>query len=163
MVCGCCTISLPRRARMVEINFYHLTRSALDEVLPELLEKTLARGWRAVVLAGSTERVEALNQQLWTYRGDSFLPHGSAKEGLAAQQPVWLTHLDERPNAAEVLFLLDGMVTAQPEIYLRVCEVFSDIDAEAVNAARVRWKDYQAAGHTLSYWQQGERGWEKKQ
>ena len=148
---------------MVEINFYHLTRSALDEVLPELLEKTLARGWRAVVLAGSPERVEALNQQLWTYRGDSFLPHGSAKDGLAAQQPVWLTNLDERPNAAEVLFLLDGMVTAQPEIYLRVCEVFSDTEAEAVSAARVRWKEYQTAGHMLSYWQQGERGWEKKQ
>lgn len=163
MACGCSTIFSPHRARMAEVNFYHLTRSALDEVLPELLEKTLARGWRAVVLAGSTERVEALNQQLWTYRGDSFLPHGSAKDGRAAEQPVWLTQLDERPNAAEVLFLLDGMVTAQPEIYQRVCEIFSDADAEAVTAARARWKDYQAAGHALSYWQQGERGWEKKQ
>lgn len=148
---------------MAEVNFYHLTRSTLDEVLPELLEKTLARGWRAVVLAGSAERVEALNQQLWTYRGDSFLPHGSAKDGNAEHQPIWLTHVDEQPNAAEVLFLLDGAVTTQLTVFQRVCELFSDVDAEAVTAARGRWKDYQAAGHTLSYWQQGERGWEKKQ
>jgi DNA polymerase III subunit chi len=148
---------------MAEINFYHLTRSPLEQVLPELLEKTLARGWRAVVLAGSPERVEALNQQLWVYKPDSFLPHGSAKDGNAAEQPVWLTVEDERPNEADVLFLTDGATSERFADYQRVCALFSGADEAAVADARARWKIYQAAGHTLSYWQQNDAaGWEKK-
>jgi len=147
---------------MAEIHFYHLTRSALEHVLPELLEKTLARGWRAVVLAGSAERAESLNQQLWTYRADSFLPHGSAKDGNAAEQPIWLTHQDERPNAADVLFLVDGTTSDHMADYQRVCLLFSESDDTAITDARTRWKTYQTTDHTLSYWQQGERGWEKK-
>ncbi|MGH6618686.1 MAG: DNA polymerase III subunit chi, partial [Alphaproteobacteria bacterium] len=93
---------------MTEIRFYHLQRMPLDRALPMLLERTLERGWRAVVQADSEERVQALNGQLWTYGKDSFLPHGTAREGDAALQPVWLTHRDENPNGANVLFLVDG-------------------------------------------------------
>jgi DNA polymerase-3 subunit chi len=147
---------------MTEINFYHLTRSDIEQVLPELLEKTIARGWRAVVMTGSAERAEVLHQQLWAFRSDVFLPHGSAKDGHAEMQPIWLTAIDERPNNAEVLFLTDGVSSAQCASYTRVCEVFSGNDDAAVALARVRWKDYLAAGYALSYWQQSESGWEKK-
>ena len=72
---------------MTEIRFYHLTRKALDQVLPELLEKTLSRaiGMKAVVMAGSPERVEALTQHLWVYHPNKFLPHGSPKDGNAVR------------------------------------------------------------------------------
>ena len=53
----------------------------LERALPLLLEKTLERGWRAVVQAGSQERLDVLDQHLWTWREDSFLPHGTAKDG----------------------------------------------------------------------------------
>ena len=144
---------------MTEIRFYHLTRKTLEQALPELLEKTLARGWRAVVMAGSPERVEALTHHLWTYKPDSFLPHGSEKDGDPAMQPVWLTTADERPNEAEVLFLTDGATSEGVGDFQRVCEVFDGNDEAAVAAARERWKLYKAAGHDLSYWQQGPRGW----
>lgn len=144
---------------MTEIRFYHLTRKTLEEALPSLLEKTLERGLRAVVMAGSAERVEALTHLLWTYNPNSFLPHGNAKDGNAELQPVWLTPLDERPNDAEFLFLTDGARSARLEDYQRVCEIFDGNDETAVNAARLRWKEYKASGHELSYWQQGERGW----
>lgn len=147
---------------MTEINFYHLTRNTLEQALPALLEKTLARGWKAVVMAGSPERAEALTQYLWSYRPDGFLPHGNAKDGNPDMQPIWLTHLDERPNGAEVLFLVDGALSEKHGDYVRVCEVFSGQDGEAVTAARARWQQYQSTGHELSYWQQGENGWEKK-
>ena len=52
---------------MTDIAFYHLTRSPLEAALPKLLEKTLDAGKRAVVVAGSEERVENLNNALWTY------------------------------------------------------------------------------------------------
>ena len=85
---------------MTDIAFYHLMRSPLEAVLPRLLEKTRQAGKRAVVLAGSEERVEALNALLWTHDPDGWLPHGSDKDGNAPEQPVWLTEKDENPNGA---------------------------------------------------------------
>ena len=90
-----------------EVNFYHLTKSSLEDALPRLLLKTLQAGERAVVLLGSPERVDALNTHLWTYDPNGFLPHGSARDGEAERQPVWLTHLDENPNGAGFLFVAD--------------------------------------------------------
>ena len=66
-----------------EVNFYHLTKSSLEDALPRLLLKTLQAGERAVVLLGSPERVDALNTHLWTYDPNGFLPHGSARDGEA--------------------------------------------------------------------------------
>jgi DNA polymerase III subunit chi len=148
---------------MTEIRFYHLLRRTLEDALPRMLEMSLERGWRAVVMAGSPERVEALNQHLWTFRKDSFLPHGTASEGEAERQPVWLTDRDENPNGASVLFLTDGAESAALAGYTRVCELFDGNDGGAVAAARARWKRYKEAGHELSYWQQTARGgWERK-
>ncbi len=93
---------------MTEVWFYHLERLPLDRVLPSLLERTLARGWRAVVQASSEERVNALDSLLWTYREDSFLPHGTHKDGHQSDQPIYLTTGAENPNSADVRFLVDG-------------------------------------------------------
>lgn len=148
---------------MTEIGFYHLTRSPLAVALPRLLERVLAAGKRAVVRAGSAERVEFLNTALWTYDPASFLPHGTAREGEAADQPIWLTAGDDNPNGAQVLILADGAEAGDPESYERCLEMFDGNDPAAVEAARGRWRVYKEAGHVLTYWQQGERGgWEKK-
>lgn len=148
---------------MAEVSFYHLTRSTLEQTLPRLLEKALQGGARCVVLAGSPERVEALNAHLWTYDAASFLPHGTARDGNAERQPIWLTDQDENPNAASMLFLTDGAQSARMADYARCFELFDGRDEAAVEAARQRWKQYREAGHAVSYWQQGDRGgWEKK-
>ena len=94
-----------------EVLFYHLERQPLERVLPSLLEKTLERGWRAVVQSGSEERLEALDTALWTYREDSFLPHGTRKDGNVALQPIYLTTGDETPNGAGIRFLVEGAET----------------------------------------------------
>ena len=148
---------------MTEIRFYHLQRTTFERALPVLLEKTLERSWRAVVVMRSKERVDALNGYLWTYSNDGFLPHGSAEDGNPASQPVWLTEVDENPNEADVLFLTDGAVSDNVWLFDLCCELFDDSDAETVNAARGRWSAYLEAGHHLTYWQQNEHGgWEKK-
>ncbi|MEA1675210.1 DNA polymerase III subunit chi [Nitrospirillum sp. BR 11163] len=147
---------------MTEVNFYHLQRSSLEQTLPDLLERSLKRGWRAVVLSTVEERSEQLAQHLWTWRPDSFLPHGTAKDGHAADQPIWLTAVDERPNDAQVLFLTDGATSARMADYTRVCDIFDGIDPDAVAAARQRWKAAKDAGLDLTYWQQTDKGWEKK-
>jgi DNA polymerase-3 subunit chi len=142
----------------MEIRFYHLQRTTLEKALPQLLEKVLARGQRAVVMAGSPERVEALTVHLWTYNERSFLPHGNARDGFASEQPIWLTDVDERPNGAEVLFLTDGATSARIDEYAMVVEMFDGNDPAAVTAARARWTAYKAQGHTLTYWRQDDAG-----
>lgn len=148
---------------MTDVRFYHLQRRTLEETLPQLLEKILERGSRAVVMAGSDERVEALAAYLWTYSQRGFLPHGTARDGSASEQPVWLTAAEENPNGADVLVLTDGAASSDVGGFKICCELFDGNDDAAVQAARARWKDYASAGHAVTYWQQTERGgWEKK-
>src|SRR5437588_5983500 len=94
---------------MTEVLFYHLQRQPVERVLPALIEKSLERGWRVVVQAASEERVEALDAHLWTFRDDSFLPHGTVRQGELREQPVLLTLDDDNPNGAAVRFLIDGV------------------------------------------------------
>jgi len=149
---------------MTEIAFYHLTRSPLEAALPKLLDKTLQAGKRAVVMAGSSRRVEGLNGALWTYDPTSWLPHGCPKDGHPEDQPVWLTDIDENPNGAQFLFLTDGASSAEVSAYERCFELFDGTSAEGVENARKRWKAYKADGHDLTYWQQTEQGgWRKKE
>ena len=147
---------------MPEIRFYHLERTALDAALPNLLERCLERDWHAVVLAGSPERVEALNGQLWTYNDRAFLPHGSEKDGYAEHQPVWLTARDENPNGAKVLFLLDGMTSENLGLFELVCTLFDGRDSMAVESARQSWRAYREDGFDVTYWRQTESGWEQQ-
>ncbi len=148
----------------MDISFYHLTRTTLEAALPQMLEKTLERDQRAVVRAGSTERVEALNGWLWTYQDRGFLPHGSVKDGHAALQPIWLTEKEERPNEAQVLFLTDGAEAGEEVADFERCAVlFDGNDETALAAARAQWAGLKDAGHDLTYWQQTDAGrWEKK-
>lgn len=148
---------------MTEVRFYHMTRTPLDQALPQMLEKTLERGQRAVVRAGSEDRVEALSARLWTYHDRSFLPHGTVKDGRAERQPVWLTVADEAPNRAEVLFLTDGATSERIADFSLCAVLFDGGDEEAVSQAREQWKVLKAAGHAVTYWQQDDSGrWSQK-
>lgn len=143
--------------------FYHLERQPLEKVLPALLEKTIARGWRAVVQAGSEERLDAIDLALWTYSDDSFLPHGKRADGNCEHQPVYLTVDDDTPNGAGVRFLVDGASATTFEGFVRIVYLFDGHDPEAVEHARAQWKAAKAAGCTVGYWQQNSDGrWEKK-
>ncbi len=148
---------------MTQVLFYQLQRSTLVDVLPKLLERTLAEGQRAVVMAGSEERVEAIVGELWTYRPDSWLPHGSAVDGYAEDQPIWVTSREENPNGAAFLFLTDGADVANLAAFTRCFDLFDGSDAAALAAARQRWRARREAGHEVTFWQQGEKGgWERK-
>lgn len=147
---------------MTEISFYHLQRRSLEETLPRLLERVLASNQRAVVLAESDERVEALNSYLWTYSSDSFLPHGSARDGFSADQPIFLTSNEENPNDATILVLADEILPSYVGAFARCLDLFNGNDPAAVQNARDRWRLYKSQGHTVTYWRQDDAGrWEK--
>lgn len=146
-----------------EVWFYHLERSTLDQVLPELLERTLARGWKAIVRTGDAQRVEHLDGFLWSWRDDAFLAHGVADEPFAERQPVLLTTALDNPNGAQALFLIDGAEPGDLAPHERCIVLFDGRDEAALAQARGRWKTFKAEGRPVSYWKQGaERGWEKQ-
>lgn len=146
-----------------EVWFYHLERSRAEQVLPELLEKTLGRGWKALVRGSDSGRLEGLDGHLWTYRDDTFLPHGLASEPMAERQPVLLTDRLDNPNGGDALFLLDGAEPGDLAGFSRCVLLFDGRDESALAQARGRWASFKKAGHPVSYWRQGaERGWEKQ-
>lgn len=149
---------------MTEVLFYHLQGKKLEGVLADLLERSLERGWRVVVQAGSEERVDALDAHLWTYKDDSFLPHGTDRDPEATQQPVLFSISDGNPNAANVRFLIDGAaLPSDAENYQRIVLVFDGDDDDAVAAARAQWTEAKNRGFETTYWQPDDTGrWVKK-
>lgn len=146
-----------------EVWFYHLERTGLDQALPELLDKTLARGWRAIVRSGSSDRLEHLDGWLWSWRDDSFLPHGLAGEPHVARQPVLLTTAEENPNGAQALFLIDGAEPGDLAAYARCLILFDGKDDAQLARARAQWSALKGRGAALSYWRQSPEGrWEKQ-
>ncbi len=148
---------------MAEVLFYHLQNQPLEAVLPGLLERCLDRGWRAVVQTSSQERAEALNSYLWTYRDNSFLPHGLPAGEFARREPILIAADEGNANDAEVKFLVDNAPLGEVEPYRRVVIMFDGNDAESVEAARGWWLSVRDKGHEATYWQQDENGrWKEK-
>jgi DNA polymerase-3 subunit chi len=148
---------------VTELLFYHLQGQGIEHVLPNLLARSLARGWRVVVQAPSEERIDALDVHLWTFREESFLPHGTWRDSDLGEQPIVLTVHEHNPNGAAVRFLIDGAAEpADANAYDRIVVLFDGQDAEAVAAARARWSAGKAQGFTVTYWQADPQGrWQR--
>ncbi len=152
---------------MTEVWFYHLQRRPLEAVLPVLLERCMERGWRGLILAGSKERADALDAHLWSYRDDSFLPHGFISDTQAAHHPILLAVAPDEtgkpPNGANVLFLVDGAASSRTADFDRCVDLFDGNDEAATEAARNRYRQARDAGFDVTYWQQDANGvWEKR-
>jgi DNA polymerase-3 subunit chi len=153
---------------MTETLFYHLDRRALEEVLPGLIEKSLERGWRAVIKTDSAERSEALDNLLWTYDEQSFLAHAQSGDGEAARQPVLITMEEENPNRANILFCVGGASPsdwsdAKLSDLARIVLLFDGRDQAALDMARDAWKSARTSGHDVTYWKEQPSGKFEKQ
>jgi DNA polymerase-3 subunit chi len=153
---------------MTETLFYHLERRALEEVLPGLVEKSLERGWRAVIRTDSAERSDALDNLLWTYDDQSFLAHAQSGDGEAKRQPVLITVEDENPNDAKILFCVGGATPGDWSDQnfsglARIVLLFDGRDSVALTAARDAWKSAKASGHDVTYWKESPSGKFEKQ
>lgn len=150
---------------MSRIDFYHLQKQSLDEVLPKLLSKAYESDNRIVVKTVSDERVTYLDGYLWTFNDESFLPHGCKKDGFVEQQPIFLTADNQNPNGATFLFLVDGATAESDELqnFERVFNLFDGNSEPALVQARAFWKACKEAGFEVYYWQQTATGkWEQK-
>jgi DNA polymerase-3 subunit chi len=149
-------------AAATEVWFYHLERTGLEQALPELLEKTLQRGWKALVRVREAERLQHLDGWLWSYRDESFLPHAPDDEPGAARQPILLTTGFDNANGADALFLVDGAEPGELSGYARCVVLFDGADQAQLAVARAQWSAVKATGVQASYWKQQARGWEKQ-
>ena len=150
---------------MSRVDFYHLQRTSVEQSLPKLLEKAYATGNNVIVKIGNEDRVEFINTALWTYDEQSFLPHGSKKDGHADSQPIWLTSNDDNPNNAVMLFLVDGATIDIDRVsqFERIFNMFDGGSPESLEQSRNLWKEIKTAGHDCYYWQQDETGgWKQK-
>lgn len=144
--------------------FYHLTRRPLEAVLPTLLEKSLERGWRILVRGTDGPRMAALDEALWVYADDAFLPHGLAGGAADTAQPILLDTETGLPEGRTCLLSVEGAeVTAQEVAALeRVSILFDGGDGAALEKARSQWRDLTEAGVAAQYWSEESGRWEKK-
>ncbi|MDD4556753.1 MAG: DNA polymerase III subunit chi [Alphaproteobacteria bacterium] len=150
---------------MTRVDFYHLQTQTLDNVLPKLVERAYDTGKKIKIKIGKEENIEKLNSLLWTYQEQSFLPHGSKKDGFSEMQPIFLSSDEENPNKSEILFLTDGAICELEEgtAYDRILNIFDGNSPEALETARNFWKLLKSHNLELFYWQQDSNGkWVQK-
>jgi DNA polymerase-3 subunit chi len=149
---------------LTEVSFYQVmnaTPASVDATLPILLEKVLSSGKTVVIKCPSVERMNRIDEALWSYKEESFLPHGTAEDEFKENQPIYLTTEDENPNHAEILVTVSGATSSDFSSYGRVLDMFeaSDIQKES---ARGRWKDLKDKGYPLAYFAHENGKWSKK-
>ena len=143
----------------MQVDFYHLTRQPLEQVLPRLAERVVGGGGRLLVVSGDARQRAAIDRLLWDYAADSFLPHAQAGAGDDAAQPVLIAADPVAGNAARNILIADAQWRDEALSFDRAFHLF---DENGIGAARAAWKALGARdGVDRRYWKQGERGWEQ--
>lgn len=139
--------------------FYHIEQGSVDAAIGPLLEKCLERRWR-VVVAARQETIDRLDRGLWTWRDDSFLPHGAAGR-QESEHPVLLSTQALPVNGARVAVLLDG-TDADPHQFERIMVLFDGAEESARAKARQQYRTARESGAPARYFQQDGAGWSEK-
>jgi DNA polymerase-3 subunit chi len=137
---------------MMQVDFYHLTRTPLERVLPSICEKVLGNGERMIVVAGDAQ-LGRLDEQLWTWSADSFLPHGREP---AETQPILLSPEPVPANGATNIALADGQWRDEA---LGFARAFYFFDNDSREGARAAWRSLKDRPEVEPrYWKQDDSG-----
>ena len=140
--------------------FYHLERTTLEQAAGALLEKCLQHEKRVLAISQRPERRAALDEALWTFNDNSFLPHGRAEaEGLdPARQPVLISDMPDPQNGATFCLLMDGAEIGDGAAFQRCMVMFDGGDQATRDIARAQFKAAKDRGETVRYFQQTSNG-----
>lgn len=140
----------------MQVDFYHLTRAPIERVLPTIAEKVLAGGGRLLIVSDEAEARAKLDQLLWTYKPESFLPHAQAGGERDAVQPVLIAQDLGAANGARNVALVDGVWRDEALGFDRAFHFF---DEDRIAEARAAWKALaDRDGVERRYWKQDEAG-----
>ena len=145
---------------MVQVDFYHLTRLPLERALPQIADKVLASGARLLIVSADAGQRGQLDQSLWAYADDSFLPHAVLGTGDDAVQPVLIAPNVNAANGAKHIALVDGVWR---DAALSFDRAFHFFDNDRIIEARTAWKALaDRDGVERRYWKQNDNGrWEQ--
>ena len=137
------------------VDFYHLASTPLERVLPRICERLLADGERLLVVGGP-ELLARLDEQLWTYASDAFLPHARADTPGAERQPILLSEQTEPLNGAANIALADGVWRDEALTFARTFYLFDDAH---LDTARGAWRALRAREEAEPrFWKQADGG-----
>lgn len=125
---------------MTQIIFYSTAPLQVEKTLFALLEKSLEKGNKSLLLFKEKEKCLSINEQLWTYKQNSFLPHISEDDQIYdnIDVPVYLSTKNENPFKAELLFSIDGFLPDNIDHFERVI-IIIDVNDELLNE---KYKNY---------------------
>lgn len=140
----------------MQVDFYHLTVTPVDRALPGIAVKVVDGGGRLLVVSADAGQRGQIDQMLWTWQADSFLPHAQAGQGDDTIQPVLIGEAVDAANGARFVALIDGVWREQALGFDRAFHFF---DADRIVEARTAWKSLaDRDGVERRYWKQDENG-----
>jgi len=145
----------------MQVDFYQLGRSPLEQVTTSIAQKLLSEGKRLLIVAGDEGLLSRLDRMLWDRGATSFLPHGLSGGSDDSRQPVLLSTSTDAPNLARNILIADG---EWREAALTFDRAFHLFDSATLEAARLAWKLLAGReGVERRYWTQDEDGrWVQK-
>ena len=134
---------------MTRIDFYQLNpeRHHYDQIVCQLCQKAYEGNQLTLLLTRDSQQSQHLDQKLWTFRDDSFLPH-DVDETPGLVTPI-LIHDDPDPGGnRQLLINLSAMVPAYFAQFERVIELVTD---ENKVQARQHYSYYKERGYPLNH------------
>lgn len=148
---------------MADIRFYHVQKRRPEDELPGLLHRIRRKGHKVYIQTPDKGMAQQLDKFLWCYDEADFLPHGLNNGTNAARHPISIGADGNPANDADVIIFMPGAFEAELNAYTIGCLLIDGRDTDKTVQAREIWKELKARGHSLTYWQQSDRGkWEQK-
>ena len=143
---------------MTEIFFYKLKNTSIDLFLISLIEKSISKNWNSLVLLDNTERMEEINDLLWTFNDTSFIPHGSQSDLSPDKQNVYLTCNEENLNNSNIIFSIDGIIINEPDNWNRCIYIFNEQNLKVTDELESYKREIKDFGYTLKSFEQDNNG-----
>ena len=143
---------------MTEIFFYKLKNTSIDLFLISLIEKSISKNWNSLVLLDNTERMEEINDLLWTFNDTSFIPHGSQSDLSPDKQNVYLTCNEENLNNSNIIFSIDGIIINEPGNWNRCIYIFNEQNLKVTDELESYKREIKDFGYTLKSFEQDNNG-----
>ncbi|KTD63464.1 DNA polymerase III, chi subunit [Legionella santicrucis] len=113
-----------------------------------LLEKAYAKGHKVYVLCANKQDAEFLDELLWTFKEDSFIPHHLQGEGPEPPPPIQIGYEREPRGFNDILLNLSNDIPPFYTKFKRIMEIVLNIEADK-EQSRIHYRDYRAKGCEL--------------